>query len=95
MAEEIKNLPRTTTEPLSPEAELAAAKLAKDKPQQPSPNTKVRKFAIGESTGNMTRDNIVVFQRAKFMEQGKSEDEAHELAVKRAFEMVKDDQPQK
>jgi hypothetical protein len=41
-------------------------------------------------TGNFTRDAIIQFQRGKFIEQGKSAEEATELAVKRGFEMVRE-----
>jgi hypothetical protein len=69
-----------------------------DRPQMPAkaaalPEYKVETDASGEEkivTGNMTRDAIISFQRGKFMEQGKTIEEATELAVKRGFEMVKD-----
>jgi hypothetical protein len=69
-----------------------------DRPQMPAkaaalPEYKVEIDESGEEkivTGNMTRDAIIGFQRGKFMETGKSSEEALELAVKRGFEMVKD-----
>lgn len=76
---------------------LAAEKKAAERPQAPAASTKtpyeIVTNAAGEetiSTGHLTRDSIVQFQRAKFMEAGKSADEASELALKRGYEMVKD-----
>ena len=69
------------------------------KPQAPAKNAPVYDYKVetdretGEErivTGNHTRDAIIGFQKGKFMEQGKSAEEALELAVKRGFEMVKD-----
>lgn len=77
---------------------LAAEKLnaERNKPQMPNPATEVpREFKIGESTGNITRDSIIDMQRAKFVESGKDEAEAQKLAVKRGFEMIKEEEPKK
>jgi hypothetical protein len=74
----------------------AGKSVVNDKPQMPSKSTAVPEYKVNDetgeiTTGNFTRDAIIQFQRGKFMEQGKSEDEARELAVKRGFEMVKDE----
>jgi hypothetical protein len=83
-----------TTDP-----KTAATKIVNDKPQMPAKAAPAYDYKVetdpvtGEErilTGNFTRDAIVLFQRGKFMEQGKSADEALELAVKRGYEMVKD-----
>ncbi len=39
-------------------------------------------------TGNLTRDSLVGTLKARFVEQGKSDTEALDLAVVRAFEMI-------
>lgn len=39
-------------------------------------------------TGNLTRDSLVGTLKARFVEAGKSDAEAMDLAVARAFEMI-------
>ena len=82
----------------------ARGNVTNDKPQMPAKDAPMPKYEVktdpdtGEEkivTGNFTRDAIVQFQRGKFLEQGKSEDEATKLAVKRGFEIVKDPPPAK
>jgi hypothetical protein len=63
--------------------EKAAKKAAAAAPSFPE-------LKIGESSGNLTRDSIIEFQRGKHVEQGKDEAEAQRLAVKRGYEMIKD-----
>lgn len=66
-----------------------------DRPQMPAKSTATPEYRVDANgdalTGNFTRDAIIQFQRGKFMEQGKSAEEATELAVKRGFEMVKEE----
>lgn len=74
---------------------LAAEKLAlTSKAQMPAKSAAVGEYKVDPdtqavTTGNFTRDAIIDLQRGKFVEQGKSSEEALELAIKRGFEMVK------
>lgn len=67
--------------------------VANDKPQLPSSKSSVGDYDVDDegsvTTGNLTRDAIIGTLKGKFVDQGKSSDEALELAVKRGFEMVK------
>lgn len=45
-------------------------------------------LAIGQSSGNLTRDSIIETARGKLVADGKTEEEAQKLAVKRGFEMI-------
>ena len=60
-----------------------ADKTPNEKPALPKTD-----FAIGESTGNLTRDAIIEQVRGKHLADGKSEEEAQKLALKRAFQMI-------
>jgi len=78
---------------------LAAERAAAAKPQMPAKGAKVPAYEVAPDTGavktgNLTRDAIIDIQRGKFVEAGKSTEEALELAVKRGFEMVREE-PQK
>jgi hypothetical protein len=61
--------------------DAAAAKLARQEEL-------TKQWGLDGKTTNLTRDSIIGSARAKLIEQGKSEEEATKLAVKRGFEMI-------
>jgi len=65
----------------APKDDAAAAKLARQEEL-------TAQWGLDGKTTNLTRDSIIGTTRAKLIEQGKSEEEATKLAVKRGFEMI-------
>lgn len=92
MADETK--PAANTQP-NPDAKQPEGNPPEgSKPSKPAakvaPKLEIPVLAIGEPSGNLTRDSIIEFQRAKLIEQGRSEEDAHKLAVKRGYEMIRE-----
>jgi hypothetical protein len=77
MDDDTKPTPKTDGTKPTPKTAAVAA------PEMPT-------LAIGESSGNLTRDSIIETTRGKLMERGTSEADAHKQAVKRGYEMIRD-----
>jgi hypothetical protein len=102
MADDKKNEPKNDTKDVSAAAASVANPPApaapkpgvtNDKAPLPSAKSNVGDYDVDAegaiTTGNLTRDAIIGTLKGKYVEQGKSSDEALELAVKRGFEMVR------
>jgi hypothetical protein len=76
-----QNKPIASVESSKPVDSSAAAKLARQEEL-------TKQWGLDGKTTNLTRDSIIGTTRAKLIEQGKSEEEATKLAVKRGFEMI-------